>query len=310
MSILKLTPKCKDYIWGGNRLIKEYGIEADGDICAEAWLLSGHKDGPSTITDGIYKGMTLDKLAADNMALGKNCDKYKEFPILIKLIDANKPLSIQVHPDDEYALKNEGQYGKTEMWYVLAAEEGSYLYLGFEEEVSKEELKKRIENNTIEEILHKEYVKPGDVVFIEPGTLHAIGAGIVVAEIQQSSNITYRIYDYGRVGTDGKPRELHIDKALDVLKLEPYKKYEKTGKHLVECNFFCVDKIDVVKESPYLSTVDNNSFANILILDGECTISTAESDIKAKKGESFFIEAGTGEYDIAGNASVLITKVP
>ena len=122
MGALKLKPACKDYIWGGDRLINEYGIEADGEICAEAWVLSGHKDGISTVADGIYKGQTLAEVNAKHKILGKNCDKYKEFPILIKLIDAKKSLSIQVHPDDAYALEHEGQYGKTEMWYIIAAE--------------------------------------------------------------------------------------------------------------------------------------------------------------------------------------------
>lgn len=310
MGIFKLDFKCKDYIWGGDRLIKEYGIKADGEICAEAWVLSGHKDGISTVADGIYKGQTLAEVNADHKILGKNCDKYKEFPILIKLIDAKKSLSIQVHPDDAYALEHEGQYGKTEMWYIIAAEEGAFLYYGFEKEVSPDELEERIRNNTLEEILHKEYVKAGDVVFIEPGTLHAIGAGIMIAEIQQSSNITYRIYDYGRLGADGKPRELHVEKALDVLKREPAKKYVQKGEHLVECSYFCVDKADVKEDASYEGNVDDSSFASLLVIDGECTISVAGEVISAKKGESYLIAAGTGAYTISGNASVLITKVP
>ena len=276
MGALKLKPACKEYIWGGDRLINEYGIEADGEICAEAWVLSGHKDGISTVADGIYKGQTLAEVNAKHKILGKNCDKYKEFPILIKLIDAKKSLSIQVHPDDEYSLEHEGQYGKTEMWYIIAAE----------------------------------YVKAGDVVFIEPGTLHAIGSGIMIAEIQQSSNITYRIYDYGRLGADGKPRELHVEKALDVLKREPAKKYVQKGEHLVECSYFCVDKADVKEGVSYEGNVDDSSFASLLVIDGECTISVAGEAISAKKGESYLIAAGTGAYTISGNASVLITKVP
>ena len=310
MGILKLKPACKDYMWGGDKLIREYGIKAESEICAEAWVLSGHKDGMSTVAKGAFEGQTLKEVDDTRKVLGKNCDKYKEFPILIKIIDANKPLSIQVHPDDAYALKNEGQYGKTEMWYVLDAQEGSFLYHGFEHEVTSEELKQRIADNTLEEILHKEYVKAGDVVFIESGTLHAIGPGILLVEIQQSSNVTYRIYDYGRLGADGKPRELHVEKALDVLKREPAKKYVQKGEHLVECSYFCVDKADVKEGALYEGNVDDSSFASLLVIEGECTISVSGDDVIAKKGDSYFIEAGTGVYSISGNASVLITKVP
>ena len=310
MSIIKLEPACKDYIWGGDRLIKEYGIKNDGKSCAEAWVLSGHKDGLSRVADGAFRGRTLAEVNADHNILGKNCSKYAEFPVLIKLIDVNKPISIQVHPDDAYALKHEGQYGKTEMWYILSAEEGAFLYLGFEHEVSKDELEERIKNNTLEEILHKEYVKPGDVVFIEPGTLHSIGAGVMVAEIQQSSNVTYRIYDYGRLGADGKPRQLHVEKALDVLKREPAMKYEQKGEHLAECPYFRVDKSDVRDGASYTGNTDESSFASLLIIEGECTISAAGDLVNARKGESYFVEAGTGAYSISGNASVLITAVP
>jgi len=310
MGILKLEPKCKDYIWGGNRLIKDYGIKTEGEICAEAWVLSGHKDGLSTVAEGEYKGQTLAEVNGKHKIYGKNCDKYAEFPILVKLIDAKRALSIQVHPDDEYALKHENQYGKTEMWYILSAEEGAFLYLGFEKKVSSDEFRQRIENNTLEEILHKEYVKAGDVIFIEPGTLHAIGAGIMVAEIQQSSNVTYRIYDYGRLGTDGKPRELHIDKALDVVKTEPYKVHEQTGEHLVECKYFCVDKEDVKEGASYTGDVDDSSFVSVLVIDGECTITVPGSKMNAAKGDSYLIGAGTGKYTIEGNGSFILTRIP
>ncbi|MCR5605923.1 MAG: class I mannose-6-phosphate isomerase, partial [Treponema sp.] len=166
MNILKLKPACKDYLWGGHRLVEEFGIEYEGDVCAEAWVLSCHKDGESTITNGIYKGKELSEFIATDREkiLGTNCSDYEEFPILIKLIDAKKPLSIQVHPDDEYAREHENQYGKTEMWYILGAEEGAFLYQGFEKEITKEEFEKRIKENTLEEVLHKVYVKKGDVI--------------------------------------------------------------------------------------------------------------------------------------------------
>lgn len=311
MGIYKLNPACKDYLWGGKRLIKDYGIEYDGEVCAEAWVLSCHKDGTSTITNGIEKGKTLTELVKkDRSILGANCERFEDFPILIKLIDAKNNLSIQVHPDDEYAQSHEGQYGKTEMWYVLDAEEGAFLYQGFEKAISKEEFINRIENNTLTEVLHKKYVKKGDVVFISPGTLHAIGEGILVAEIQQNSNVTYRVYDYGRVGADGKPRELHISKALAVTKLEKVTEYNAKDGHVALCNYFCVDKAVVTEDVGYKGMAGNDSFISILAIEGSCTVYSSEEVVNIKKGDSIFISANTGSYKIEGNAELIVTSIP
>ena len=218
MSVLKLIPACKDYLWGGHRLVDEYNKEYDGDILAETWELSCHPDGPSRIANGRYAGRTLAEYieAEGKGVLGTHCRRFRDFPILIKFIDAKQDLSVQVHPDNRYALKNEGQYGKTEMWYVVDAGEEATLYYGFKEEISKEEFAERIQNDTVLDVLNKVPVQKGDVLFIESGTIHAIGADILIAEIQQNSNVTYRVYDYGRVGKDGKKRDLHIEKALAV----------------------------------------------------------------------------------------------
>ncbi len=306
-----LKPACKDYLWGGHKLVDEYNVEYDGDVCAEAWVMSCHKDGDSIITNGIEKGQTLSALVArkGKEILGKNCEKYKDFPILIKFIDAKKPLSIQVHPDDEYALSHENQYGKTEMWYVLEAEEGAYLYQGFEKEISKEEFERRIKENTLTEVLHKEYVKRGDVIFITPGTLHSIGAGLLIAEIQQSSNVTYRIYDFGRVGADGKPRQLHIQQSLDVTKIEKPVKYKSTDEHMVNCDFFCVDRIKA-NEKTYEDIADDSSFVSLLVIGGEGRISAEGETLEVKKGDSVFITAGAGKYSVEGNVEVIKTIVP
>ncbi|SCX98122.1 type I phosphomannose isomerase catalytic subunit [Butyrivibrio sp. INlla14] len=311
MGMYLLKPACKDYLWGGHKLVDEYNVEYDGDVCAEAWVMSCHKDGNSIITNGIERGQTLSAVVArkGREILGKNCEKYKDFPILIKFIDAKKPLSIQVHPDDEYALSHENQYGKTEMWYVLEAEEGAYLYHGFEKEISKEEFERRIKENTLTEVLHKEYVKRGDVIFITPGTLHSIGAGLLIAEIQQSSNVTYRIYDFGRVGADGKPRQLHIQQSLDVTKIEKPMKYKSTDEHMVNCDFFCVDRIKA-NEKPYEDIVDDSSFVSLLVIDGEGKISAEGENLEVKKGDSVFITAGAGKYSIEGNVEVIKTIVP
>lgn len=311
MGMYLLKPACKDYLWGGHKLVDEYNVEYDGDVCAEAWVMSCHKDGDSIITNGIEKGQTLSAVVArkGREILGKNCEKYKDFPILIKFIDAKKPLSIQVHPDDEYALSHENQYGKTEMWYVLEAEEGAYLYQGFEKEISKEEFERRIKENTLTEVLHKEYVKRGDVIFITPGTLHSIGAGLLIAEIQQSSNVTYRIYDFGRVGADGKPRQLHIQQSLDVTKIEKPVKYKSTDEHMVNCDFFCVDRIKA-NDKAYEDIADDSSFVSLLVIGGEGRISAEGETLEVKKGDSVFITAGTGKYSVEGNVEVIKTIVP
>lgn len=211
MSILKLKPSCKDYIWGGSRLKKEYGIGYDGEVLAEAWELSCHPDGPSYIVNSRYAGKTLQQYIDEEgkEVLGTHCRRFRDFPILTKFIDAKDNLSIQVHPDNRYALKNEGQYGKTEMWYVMDAGKDAFLYYGFKKEISREEFARRIQEDTLLEVLNAVPVQKGDVLFIESGTIHAIGKNILIAEIQQNSNITYRVYDYGRVGKDEKKRPAH-----------------------------------------------------------------------------------------------------
>ncbi|RKM53985.1 mannose-6-phosphate isomerase [Butyrivibrio sp. X503] len=311
MSIYKIKPACKDYLWGGHRLTDEYGVEYEGDVCAEAWVLSCHKDGQSLITDDIKEGQTLSQLVKEKKTiLGGNCERFEDFPILIKLIDAEKKLSIQVHPDNDYAMVHENQYGKTEMWYILEAKENAFLYQGFEKEIDKEEFEKRIKDNTLTEVLYKRYVKRGDVIFISPGTLHAIGEGILLAEIQQNSNVTYRIYDYGRIGADGKPRELHISKALDVTKLTRPEEYVPKDGHVAICDYFCVDRVVIEEGKGYKQEVGADSFVSILTIDGECAVSSRDKKIRVKKGESLFVEANTGVVSIEGKAELLLTTVP
>ena len=234
MKTIQLKPSCKDYLWGGEKLRTEYGIQSEMHPLSEAWMLSCHPDGPSYLPDGTTLQQYID---AHPGCLGTDCEKFEQFPILIKFIDAKNNLSIQVHPSNEYALKNEHQYGKTEMWYVLDCEPGAYLYYGFDREISKEEFQERIKNNTLTEVLNAVPVHKGDCFFIPSGTLHAICKGIVIAEVQQNSNVTYRVYDYGRVGADGKPRALHVEKALDVtLRTLPVK--HDFGSHLAQCEYF------------------------------------------------------------------------
>lgn len=313
MSILKLKPSCKDYLWGGSRLKTEYGKEYDKDVLAESWELSCHPDGPSVIVNGAYAGQTLHRYIDENgkEVLGRNCRRFRDFPILIKFIDAKENLSIQVHPDNRYALKNEKQYGKTEMWYVMDAAEDAFLYYGFENEISKEEFEQRIRDDTLLEVLNAVPVQKGDVLFIESGTIHAIGKNILIAEIQQNSNVTYRVYDYGRVGKDGKKRDLHIEKALAVTKRVPIVRDKSSYPHVADCDYFTVDKLNldgkVMKKME--GVVSDDSFASILILDGAGTICCREEILQFKKGDSFFLSAGSGSYVVEGSCDALITTI-
>jgi len=307
--MLKLNPVFKDYIWGGDKLKTLYHKKSDLSVVAESWELSTHKDGQCTIAEGPYEGKTL--------ASYINEKGGEDLPILIKLIDAKDNLSVQVHPDDAYALKNEGDFGKTEMWYVLEAEEGAKLVYGFKEDITKEAFKKYIETNTLTEVLNAVEVKKGDVFFINPGIMHAIGKGIMIAEIQQSSNVTYRVYDYGRVGIDGKPRELHIDKAIEVTtltkadkakvaySLEKYEGYSKGI--LASCKYFTVELLDVAGEAEMVA--DDQSFHSLLILEGKVNITSDKDTMTANKGESIFIPARYGKYKIQGKGQVILSTL-
>ena len=228
---------------------------------------------------------------------------------MIKFIDSNQPLSVQVHPDNQYALKKEGQYGKTEMWYILDCDENSYLYYGFQRKVSKEEFKQAIENGTLEQILNKIKVKKGDVFFIEAKTIHAIGKGITIAEIQQNSNVTYRVYDYNRVGADGKKRELHIDKAIEVTNTDFIGKKYHFGSHMVSCDVFDVGVISVIGEK-ILLCADDSSFHSLIITDGKGKISCNGEEMDIRKGDSIFVPANTGEYTVSGSVTMIKTSIP
>lgn len=322
MYIMQLAAPCKDYLWGGTRLRDEYGKKSDKDKLAESWELSCHKDGQSVIANGDYAGKTLSEFLAENPdALGKNCRRFEYFPVLIKLIDACDNLSVQVHPDNEYAQRVEGEYGKTEMWYIVDCNEGAELIYGFKREISREEFAERIKNNTLLEAVNTVPVHKGDVFFIEAGTLHAIGKGILIAEIQQNSNTTYRVYDYGRIGADGKPRDLHVEKALDVTNLRPAPVQKKSnpvifdGENagtvmtlLADCDYFTAAKLQL-KNTNYTTDIDNSSFVHLLTVDGTGTLEYGNEKIPLKKGESVFIPAGMGKIRIKGDCEIISTKI-
>lgn len=317
MEILKLNPVFKDYIWGGTRLKDDFGFESNLDKLAEGWMLSCHKDGKNTILGGTYNNKTLEEVIEQfgkEKITGTKSLNFPYFPVLIKLIDAKDNLSIQVHPDNDYAQRVENEFGKTEIWYVLDAEPDATLVYGFKEKITSEEFKKAIENETLTDVLNVVNVKKGDLFFIEAGTVHAIGKGTLIAEIQQNSNSTYRVYDYGRVGNDGKPRELHIKKAVDVSKTEPAKYDIKpfgekediggnTAQLLTKCDLFTVYHYDV-KNTLTLKT-NEESFNHVLVLDGNGKI----NDKDFKKGDSFFIPANFGDYEISGDAEIIVTSI-
>ena len=321
MKAIKLNPAFKDYLWGGTKLRDEYGKKCDLDKVAESWELSCHKDGCSVVADGEYAGLTLPQYIekTGKAVLGTDCEKFEYFPILIKLIDAKQNLSVQVHPDNDYAMRVEGEYGKTEMWYVVDCEPGAGLLYGFKHEISKEEFRRRIEDNTLLEVTNRVEVHPGDVFFIEAGTLHAIGEGILIAEIQQNSNTTYRVYDYGRVGADGKPRQLHIEKAIDVTRLAPATR--PCGRPqakpeafdggsvlpLASCDYFTVKEMEVTSHAALMA--DEKSFHSLLLLDGSLTLSMGGEKLEMEKGASVFVPAGSGAYTLTGKGRLILTTV-
>ena len=319
MSILKLKPSCKDYIWGGHRLAEEYGIQSDKDVLAEAWVLSCHPDGPCVIVNGPNAGKTLAQYIQENgsQALGTHCRRFRDFPILVKFIDAAQNLSVQVHPGNRYALAEEHQYGKTEMWYVMDAAPNSFLYYGFKREVSQEEFARRIQEDTLLEVLNAVPVQKGDVLFIESGTIHAIGAGILIAEIQQNSNVTYRVYDYGRLGADGKPRELHVEKALAVSRLTPSDPAEKQAApqavpggeitRLASCKYFTTDRIRV--DSALTLSAGPESFLSLVVMEGSGTAAGPENTVEFRPGDSLFVPAASGEIQVTGPCTLAVTRV-
>lgn len=304
MAILKLKPACKDYIWGGRRLMEEFGVDCDKKILAEAWILSCHSDGLSTIDNGENLADYINRHGAE--ILGTNCNGFKDFPILIKLIDARENLSVQVHPSDDYALIHENQLGKNEMWYILDADENSLLYCGFKKKISRDEFIARIKDNSLVEVLNAVPARRGDVIFIPAGTIHAVGKGVLFAEIQQNSNVSYRIYDYGRT------RPLHIAQALDVTNLNPLNLRGKNYPHLAACNYFVVDKLTLDGKilSETQGTVDEKTFLSVLILGGEGKISCNGDEFFYRKGDSFFITAGAGKWQIKGSCDALLTTIP
>lgn len=315
MSPILLTPSGKDYLWGGNRLKTEYGKDIELTPLAETWECSVHPNGPSYAVSGEHKGMTLAEIIQMHPEYVGH--KNNQIPVLIKFIDAAKDLSVQVHPSDEYARKYEnGQNGKTEMWYVLEAKEGAKLVWGFEHKVTKEILEKDITDGTLQNDLHYVPVHKGDVFLIESGTVHAIGEGILLAEIQENSDLTYRLYDYNRRDKDGNLRELHFDKAVQVLNMNPIGDTSQKPRYvryfygcsretLCRCKYFETEKIQVTKGFSF--SVMKNSFQVLLCTNGEGGLETDGSNrsLRFQKGSCIFLPAGLGRCHVIGECDLL-----
>lgn len=308
--IIKLSPVHKDYIWGGEKLKKIYDNCRDMNIVAESWILSAHKDGQSKVVGGEFDGLGfseyLDRVGT--LAAGNNAEADKEFPVLIKFIDAKNDLSIQVHPDDEYALLNEGQNGKTEMWYIMDCDEGATIYYGFNRDISKDEAKEALENGTFTDLLNAVPVKKGDAFFIPAGTVHAIRKGTLICEIQQNSNVTYRVFDYNRTDKDGNKRELHVDKALATMNLSKTDYESKSsGNVLAECKYFKVVREMIAGHKEFDLTPE--SFLSVIVTDGAGTIEHNGQKHEFKLGDSFFLPAQNGKVKFEGDGELILTTV-
>ncbi len=317
--MIKLKPAFKDYLWGGTKLKELYNKKTDMEPLAESWELSSHKDGESIIAEGPLKDMGFQAFLEryGSKAVGYKAAGLDRFPILIKFIDAKDLLSVQVHPDNFYGLKHENEFGKNEMWHILSCEEGSYIYYGVKRDISPEEFREKIADNTVTDVLNRVYVKPGDTFFVKAGTIHAIGKGIVILEIQQNSNCTYRIYDYDRRDKNGATRPLHVDKACDVCSLESIpaegmrtvtihrKGYEKTV--LSDSAYFETVKyhIDEKMDIP----MDDSSFMSVIFTEGKGTIETDGQKLEFSPGDSFYVTPGKKTVTIKGEAAFITTKV-
>lgn len=316
-----LKPAGKDYLWGGSRLKDDFSKDMDLTPLAETWECSTHPDGPSIVASGAYTGRLLTEVLNRHPEyMGTHPKTDGGLPILIKFIDARKDLSVQVHPDDEYARVHEhGSLGKTEMWYVLDAAKDAKLVYGFYHDISREKLKKSLEDGTVERYLQKVKVQKDDLFYIEPGTVHAIGAGVLIAEIQESSNLTYRMYDYGRVDKNGRPRELHIAQALEVasrkgsrtprqpMRVLKYRKGSAT-ELLCRCKYFQVERQLINTERCREMAdfqADSNSFQVLLCIGGCGTMFGAGEMLHFFKGDCIFVPADSIPLKLHGRAQFL-----
>lgn len=314
-----LSPAYKNYLWGGNKLETKYQKQVPFATVAESWECSVHPDGLSTIASGPFSGQTLAAFLEHHPeALGERAARYDEFPILVKFVDADKDLSIQVHPDDTFARVNEGQMGKTEMWYVLSAEPGATLVYGFAHDVTAETVRRAIKDNTLLVHLQTMPVHEGDVFLIEPGVVHAVGGGVLLAGVQENSNVTYRVYDYGRKDENGSLRTLHTEKALAVMKFSassPVRQRQRIIQYtpgmarelICRCHYFQVERIRVAKRSAISRAQD--TFFVLLIVDGKGRISAEGEQLEVSAGSTVFVPAGQDELAVEGVLQMLLIRI-
>lgn len=297
--IYKLKAPLKSYVWGGTKLISDWGKTTDLPLVAESWELSFHPDGTCLVDGGVHDGKPITEVVS-RADWGDNCQNFSFFPVLNKLIDAKQNLSVQVHPTDDYALEHEGQYGKTEMWHVLDADEGACLYIGLNRDLTPEEFAKCVSDGSICNYLNAVQVHPGETYFIPSGTLHAIGAGITLFEVQQNSSLTYRVFDYNRVGLDGKPRQLHVEKAKKVTNLNKYVVPDAHRDGLLgRCKYFSAYRFCGERSFTY-----DHSFCSITVVSGNIKL----NGVELCKGETAFVTAGQ-PCCVTGSGQYVLTCV-
>ncbi len=313
---LKFTPILKEKIWGGSKLNTYLNKESNSDQIGESWEISDVEGDFSIVASGNLQGKSLRSLIEKYQSdlVGKSIyERFQnKFPLLIKFIDAKENLSVQLHPDDVLAKKRHNSFGKTEMWYIMQADEGCGIIVGFKDGVSVEDYENSLENNSIEDLLNFEEVQPGDTFFIKPGLIHAIGKGVVLAEIQQTSDITYRVYDYNRTDSEGNARQLHTEEAKDAIDFEANNEYkidyaskENDKISLVENQYFKTKQIKLSKELT-LDYSSTDSFVIYMNIEGDTKVSTNRGDEVLKAGETLLIPACIDEVKISSNNSTLL----
>lgn len=305
---LKFQPIAKEKLWGGSKLRDVLGKEFKGESIGESWELSGVEGNVSIVANGNMAGASLQDIIKQNPngLLGESVIKRfgTDFPILIKFIDAKKDLSVQLHPDDVLAHKRHNSFGKTEMWYVMDADKEAKLIIGFNKEVTKEEYKKSVKNDTLLELLNYETVHAGDTFFISPGKIHAIGAGVLLAEIQQTSDVTYRVFDFNRKDKDGNYRELHTELAIDAIDFKQKKDFEviyssesNAATELVACPYFTTQLLHLT-ENMTIETSQRDSFTILVCVDGRAVVENEYGVAEIQKGETLLLPALTNQIQI------------
>ncbi|WP_273273615.1 type I phosphomannose isomerase catalytic subunit [Maribacter polysiphoniae] len=312
----KFQPILKERLWGGTKLKEVLGKPIESEITGESWELSAVEGDISTVANGPLAGTSLQQIIDQDPEglLGKDVfGRFgKDFPILIKFIDAKQDLSIQLHPNDELAKKRHNSFGKTEMWYVMDADPGANLIVGFNKDVTKEEYSKSLENDTLLDLLNYEQVKEGDTFFINTGKIHAIGAGVLLAEIQQTSDITYRVFDFNRRDKNGNLRELHTDLALDAMdyaKKDDFKVGYDTQKDavntMVDCPYFKTNFMNLDKDLS-LDVANRSSFTILMCVGGSAEVITEAGSVKIQKGETVLVPANSTNISIQTDSVKLL----